>query len=73
MVAGTPGIRPGKTEALDILDAIVKAQSDMIEAIDRVGETSHNGRRLLPKLVLLSQEVGRAQQDLYWAMLEGRP
>lgn len=66
-------IRPGRSEAEDILVSIVKAQREMLEAIERVGETTRNGRRLLPKLVLLSQEVGRAQQDLYWALLEGRP
>lgn len=66
-------IRPGKAEAETILVGVVNEQRAMLEVIQRLGETSRNGRSLLPKIVLLSQEVGRAQQDLYWAMLEGRP
>lgn len=74
MVRGAPATRPGEQRAKDSLSAITLAQSEMLEAIARVGGAgSEHGQRLLPKLILLSQEVGRAQQDLYWALTEGRP
>ena len=68
------GIRPGREDAEAILIGTIHQQREMLQAIERLGGgDSGHGRSLLPKLVLLSQEVGRAQQDLYWALLEGRP